>query len=475
MGTSVPAPTLGPTGFTAPDDATILAAVLADLNAAFGGGLNLNLSTPQGQLASTLAAIISDNDALFCQYVAQVDPQYAQGRMQDAVGNLYFLTRLPATSTLVQCTCTGLAGTVIPAGALAADSSGNIYAAVSGGTIPVGGTITLAFANQVTGPVPCAAGTLTSIYVAIPGWDTITNPAAGVLGQNAETAQQFEYRRQNSVAANANGVVPSVFAAIMASGAGLGLAPTDAYVVENNTGSPSTVNGVSLLPNSIYIAVAGGDPASIATAIWSKLSAGCGFTPTAQFTGSIAGAVLTVSAVASGFLALGQTVSGLGIPKGTTISSLGTGAGGVGTYNLSSNVGTVASESMTSATVVTVYDSNYAPPQPAYPIAYTVPQATPINFVVQLSNTPNLPANIATLVTNALQAAFAGTDGGSKLRIGSTVYASRFYAGIMAAAPGVQVEGLFVGTGGSPTATLQQLNMNQIATLGTVSVSVLTP
>src|SRR5262249_50801148 len=48
----------------------------------------------------------------------------------------------------------------------------------------------------------------------------------------------------------------------------------------------------------------------------------------ASFTGSIAGTTLTVTAVASGTLAVNQVVTGAGITPGTVISGFGTGTGG---------------------------------------------------------------------------------------------------------------------------------------------------
>jgi len=62
----------------------------------------------------------------------------------------------------------------------------------------------------------------------------------------------------------------------------------------------------------------------------------------ATATGSIAGTVLTVTAVSTGVLAIGQVVSGSGTQGGTVITSLGTGTGGTGTYNVSTTQ-TVAS------------------------------------------------------------------------------------------------------------------------------------
>lgn len=54
----------------------------------------------------------------------------------------------------------------------------------------------------------------------------------------------------------------------------------------------------------------------------------------AVVTGSIAGTVLTVTAVASGVLHVGQVLAGSGVTAGTTITALGTGTGGTGTYTV---------------------------------------------------------------------------------------------------------------------------------------------
>lgn len=276
---SVPKATLGPTGFILPADSDVLAAVQSDINSAFGGGLDPALSTPQGQLATSIASIISDKNTQFLQIVSQVDPQFSSGRMQDGIGNLYFMTRTPASSTQVTCTCVGLVGTVIPANSQAIDTSGNIYLAVTGGTIPASGTLSLVFAGQATGPIPCPAASLTAIYVTIPGWNTITNPAPGILGQNVETPQAFEVRRAASVAVNAVGSLPSIYGAVFASfpAGNPALKPSDVYVAENVLDTTAVVGGVTLAAHSVFVAAAGGDPLSIATAIWKKKSVGCNY------------------------------------------------------------------------------------------------------------------------------------------------------------------------------------------------------
>lgn len=57
----------------------------------------------------------------------------------------------------------------------------------------------------------------------------------------------------------------------------------------------------------------------------------------ARVTGSISTTTLTVTAVASGTLFVGQTIQGTGVTALTIITALGTGSGGVGTYTVSTS------------------------------------------------------------------------------------------------------------------------------------------
>jgi hypothetical protein len=449
MTTSVPQPSFGPNGFVIPSASQVLTGVTEDINTAFGGNLNPALNTPQGQLASSEAAVVDNVNQTFQFLTQQFDPAYASGRYQDALARIYFIERNPSQPTVVQALCAGLEGVVIPAGSLAIAADGNQYICTEAGTIPVSGNITLSFECSVPGPIPCPEGTLNQIYRSIPGWDSITNPADGVLGNNVESRSAFEARRAASVALNSIGSLPSVLGAVLAVSNVI-----DAFVTENDTNSPQIIGGVSLYPNSLYVAVVGGAAQDIAQAIWSKKAPGCayngnvtqevldtsaGYVPpypayavsfevppplpilfavdivnstlvpanaavliqnaiisafaggdggprakiggtllasryyapvlalgswaqiisieigsvnnaSASFTGSISGSTLTVSAVASGTLAVGQTISDVtgNLIVGTTITALGSGSGATGTYILS-NSQTMSPESMQSA------------------------------------------------------------------------------------------------------------------------------
>lgn len=380
--TAVPVPTFGANGFVAPLESAVLAGVQTDINAAFGGNLNPALETPQGQLASSMAAIIGDANNQFLALANGVDPAYATGRMQDAIGRIYFIERIPPQPTVVQCNCIGLAGTVIPVGATAQATDGNLYTATSTGTIPVGGTLSLQFACVLTGPIACPATSLNQIYQMIPGWDAISNPADGVLGNVVESRVDFERRRQQSVAVNAAGTLPSIIANVLQ-------VPgvVDAYATENPTASSVTVGGQTIAANSLYVAAYGGDPNAVATAIWQKKAPGCGYT---------------------------------------------------------------------GSTTVTVTDSNsgYVVPYPTYSVSFQIPAATPILFLVKIANSALVPSNALALIQAAIINAFSGADGGPRARIGSTIYASRFYAGVSTLGAWASIVSIKMGWTGAPAAVV---------------------
>src|SRR6476620_1198905 len=73
-------------------------------------------------------------------------------------------------------------------------------------------------------------------------------------------------------------------------------------------------------------------------------------------TGSISGNTLTVSAMTSGTLTVGQTLSGAGVTSPTTITAFGTGNGGAGTYTVSPSQ-TVGSVTITAVNPGVYYDS----------------------------------------------------------------------------------------------------------------------
>ena len=75
-------------------------------------------------------------------------------------------------------------------------------------------------------------------------------------------------------------------------------------------------------------------------------------TPAPAFTASISGTTLNVTAIATGYLGAGATITGTGIPAGTIITSVISASGGVGTYTISTSL-SLGSRAMT-ATVTPI-------------------------------------------------------------------------------------------------------------------------
>lgn len=449
MSTSVPPISQSLTGWIAPPQSAILTGVQTDINAAFLNTLNFGTQTtgtvapPQVQLSVSETAIIGNTNDLLISLFNGVDPAFAAGRMQDAIGRIYFLTRIPASSTVVQCTCSGNAGVIIPLFALAIDTASNIYACTQAGTIPSTGSIVLPFANNAQGPIACPANTLTTIYQAIPGWDSINNATDGAVGNSEESRSQFENRRQQSVAANALNSNQAIQGSVLSVPNVIG-----ALTLDNSTAYPKGINPVTII------------------------------------TGSITATTLTVTSITIGVVAIGQIISGTNVVFGTTITA---GSGSSWTVSLSQTTGsqtfslggvsvpansiycsvaggTAAAVAaaiftkkppgigMAGNTTQTVYDTSYpyiAPGIP-YTITYENPPNIEIYFNVTIFDSASIPATGAMQIQNAILTAFVGNDGGLRQQMGSLILASRFYPGIYGLGSWAMITAFTMGSSANP-------------------------
>lgn len=402
VSTAVPSVTLSDTGVAVPDEIDILNGRLTDLDTAMGGGMSKSLTTPQGQIAMSDTAIIGDKNDNLAWLVNQINPDFASGRMQDAIGQIYFIDRIAAIGTTVTATCTGLVDTPIPAGSVAQDSSGYLYYSLADARIGASGSVDIVFQNQATGPIACPIGALNTIYRAIQGWSGITNATAGVLGNETESRANFEYRRKQSVAGNSNNQLGAVYANVLA-------VPgvTDAYVTQNNTGLPveKGITDYSLLPHSLYVCAYGGAAADIAKAIWQKL------------------------------------------PPGPSMNG--------------------------NTTYTVVDDVNYVQPYPEYEIKWQTPAAVSVYFRVELANNNALPGDIVARVRAAILSSFNGEDGGTRARIGSTIYAGRYYAGVQAIdTDNVDIFSITISRNGSTYLTSASFGIDEVPTLDASNILV---
>lgn len=264
------------TGLSAQDTAAIRAAIVADWENIFddeAATLNTDPESPAGQIIDSMAVLVTAKDAEVLEVANQFNPAVADGRWQDALAKIYFITRKTAEPTVVSCQCVGLQGTVIPAGAIIRNSDGYRLKSLGAVTIPAAGTVDAEFACEETGPIDIAAGTCTEIITVIPGWDTVSNAVAGVQGRDAESRAEFEYRRHASVAQNAHGSVAALYGTL-ANIPGV----LDLQVLENRGDTADTFWGVSVPGHSVAVCIYGGADAAIAEAMYNKLGNGCGTT-----------------------------------------------------------------------------------------------------------------------------------------------------------------------------------------------------
>lgn len=402
VSTAVPSVTFSTTGLDVPDEADILAGRLSDFATAMGTAMGKDLRTPQGQIASTDAAIIADANDQLLAIVNNINPDYATGRFQDAIARIYFIDRIAALGTTVTTQCSGLVGTVIPAGSYAQDTSGYLYTSLADATIPSSGTVDVVFQCVTTGPIACPIGALNTIYKAVTGWSGITNAAAGVLGNDVETRANFEYRRKQSVAKNANNTLAAMYAAILSVDG-----VVDAYVTDNKTSTADErgATNYNILPHSYYIAVYGGAAADIGAAIHSRAA------PGADFNGN---------------------------------------------------------------TAYTVSDTeNYVYPYPEYEYKWITPSTVSVHVNVSLASNAYLPSDLSAKVQTAILAAFNGQDGGTRARIGSTIYAGRYYSGVYSIdQENVDILGITLSRDGTAFTSSISFGINEMPTLDASNISV---
>lgn len=241
--------------------------------AANGDPVNVDSSSPLGQIIDLVTAEVEAKNSEVGFLANQFNPNVAYGVFLDALANLYGLQRKVSEPTVVVCTCTGLRGTVIPYGAIVEDSNGNQlrHIVVAGATIGDDGTVDTTFATVEHGPIEIGASTVTKIVTVIAGWDTVTNAAAGATGRDIEPDGELRNRMKESYAMNANGTVANIQANLAQLDGVL-----DCIVLENFTNLKQTQYELELEPHSIAVCIVGGEDADIARVIFERKSGGCG-------------------------------------------------------------------------------------------------------------------------------------------------------------------------------------------------------
>ncbi|MFL7884665.1 baseplate J/gp47 family protein [Proteus mirabilis] len=240
----------------------------------FGENINTSMDTPQGQLVTTLSAVITDERNFMINLLNSFDPRYASCQMQDALGYIYFMQRKQATPSVAELTFNGLSGVVIPANYQVSDDRGLFWSTSEESVINDLGVAVVKANCLTSGAIDAPVGVINRLTKSISGLDSVSNRTAGVPGRNAESRQEFEYRRSESVAKNAKNTNSATYGAV-ANLKGV----IDCYVVDNPSDETIQVGKTkySLIRNSIAVSVVGGDNEEIAQQILTKAGTGCSF------------------------------------------------------------------------------------------------------------------------------------------------------------------------------------------------------
>ena len=260
------------TGVIVPDTEEILAGIQAEYQAIFGADLVVTPDTPQGMLITADAIARSETVQNNAVIANEINPNVASGTFLDAIMALTGMQRLAATQTVVpNVTLTGVNGTVIPEGSQASTAAGILFTSLATVVI-TGGTATVNFAAVEFGPIACNIGDLNQIVSSINGWETVTNSTAGTLGQNVQSDQAARAMRLNTLAFQ--GVtLPEAITSALYNVPGV----TSLTFQENTTAGTETLNGITMVANSIWACVAGGSDSGVASALLENKSLGAAF------------------------------------------------------------------------------------------------------------------------------------------------------------------------------------------------------
>lgn len=116
------------------------------------------------------------------------------------------------------------------------------------------------------GPISQPVNTITQIQTSRLGWDSVTNPLAGVPGRFRETDEELRIRFRNTKFERAGNIVEALYSALFS------LDDVQQVYIDDNNTSVTNANGTP--PHSFLVLIDGGTSAEIARAIWDNRGAG---------------------------------------------------------------------------------------------------------------------------------------------------------------------------------------------------------
>lgn len=261
------------TGIIVADTSTIKDEITQEYKDNFGADLVTDNGSPASVLITkdTLQRTnLVESAALLAN---QINPDLAGGKFLDSIWSLTNGQRRDSTPTTVKATITGVAGTVLPIDSIAETTTNNRFKSIEQVTIPISGTIDVIFQSEQLGSIPCPIESLINIVDGgVLGWETITNYEAGVLGLETQSDIEARVDRKLTLAKGAKAIPFSITS---------GLYSIDDVKSlkfrENKTSTTKIIDGVTMIPHSIYICIDGGSDTDIANTLYDYKTLGCGY------------------------------------------------------------------------------------------------------------------------------------------------------------------------------------------------------
>lgn len=261
---------LSATGFTVKTYNEIVTELETAFKGVFGDNIDLSAQGPIGQIIAILAEREADVWDAAQEVYSSFDPDQATGAALDALAALTGTLREAATHSTVTVTCTGTAGSTIPAGTKFSTTGTAVQFetladATFDGTFV---TCTVDCQSVDTGPLVALAGTLTVIDTPVDGLTSVTNALDAVLGSDVETDAALRSRREDEIRTSGQGSLEAIREAVLA------VDGVDQCSVFENVSMITDGDGIPAKAVNVVVDPGTATNAAIAAAIFASVAAG---------------------------------------------------------------------------------------------------------------------------------------------------------------------------------------------------------
>ena len=233
--------------------------------------MNLSDSSVDGMIIAIQAELFARLDEGLEAAYNSKNPNLARDYELNVISLLTGKQRRAATASVVELTFDGSEGTVIPSGALFADSQDRQWRTLSEVIIGSSETGSAQAACQTLGAVVVDLNEITRFIDTIGGIKSVTNNKLAAVGSDEQSDESLRRERNRSVAIGGTSQVDAMYSHLYNTDGVI-----DALIINNFT-NQTDVNGVPA--HSIAVLVDGDDAtdAEIALAIFRSKTIGCGF------------------------------------------------------------------------------------------------------------------------------------------------------------------------------------------------------